>query len=107
RLAIAHEFNNKSAEMLACGNLGNAHVALGKFEIAAEYQKRRHKVIAKHLSECPRNATYTSAAIQNDIIKIIGEYLRNQIISEMPEQAPFFTILADEASDVSNAEQHT
>ena len=33
------------------------------------------------------------------------EYLRNQIISEIPEHAPFFTILADETTDMSNTEQ--
>lgn len=33
------------------------------------------------------------------------EYLRNQIISAIPEHAPFFTILADETTDVSNTEQ--
>ena len=63
------------------------------------------EIIAKHLRECARNATYTSATIQNDIIAITMEYLRNQIISETPEHAPFFTILADETTDVSNTEQ--
>ena len=63
------------------------------------------EIIAKHLRECARNATCTSATIQNDIIAITMEYLRNQIISEIPEHAPFFTILADETTDVSNTGQ--
>ena len=64
-----------------------------------------NEIIAKHLRECARNATYTSATIQNDIIEITMEYLRNQINCEIPEYAPFFTILADETTDVSNTEQ--
>ena len=63
------------------------------------------EIIAKHLRECARNATYKSATIQNDIIAITMEYLRNQIISEITEHAPFFTILADETTNVSNTEQ--
>lgn len=39
RLAIAEEFNDKPAERRACSNLGNAHVFLGEFEVAAEYYK--------------------------------------------------------------------
>ena len=39
RLAIAKEYSDKAAERRACSNLGNAHVFLGEFEIAAEYYK--------------------------------------------------------------------
>ena len=41
------------------------------------------EIIAKLLGEWARNATYTSPTIQNDIIAITMEYLRNQIISEI------------------------
>ena len=46
-----------------------------------------------------------SANIQNNIIDITMEYSRNQIISEIPDHAPFFAILADETTDTSNTEQ--
>ena len=39
RLMIAREFNDRAAERRAFSNLGNAHVFLGEFEIAAEYYK--------------------------------------------------------------------
>ena len=82
-----------------CKNQGNF---LALLDFGAE---AGDEIIAKHLRECARNATYTSATIQNNIIEITMEYLRNQIISEIPEHAPFFTILADETTDVSNTEQ--
>ena len=82
-----------------CKNRGN-FLALLDF-----HSEAGDEIIAKHLCECARNATYTSATIQNNIIEITMKYLRNQIISEIPEHAPFFTILADETTDVSNTEQ--
>lgn len=39
RLAIAKEFGDKAAERRAYSNLGNAHVFLGRFDVAAEYYK--------------------------------------------------------------------
>ena len=39
RLAIAKEFGDKAAERRAFTNLGNAHIFLGEFEIAAEQYK--------------------------------------------------------------------
>ena len=44
------------------------------------------EIIAKHLRECARNATYTSATIKNNIIEITMKYLRNKLISEIQEQ---------------------
>ena len=76
----------------------------GNFLALFDFRAEGDEIIAKHLREWARNATYTSAAIQNGIMVITMEYLRNQIISEIPEHAPFFTILADE-TDVSNTEQ--
>ena len=45
------------------------------------------------------------STFQNGTIAITMAYLRNQIISEIPEHAPFFMILADETTDVSNTGQ--
>lgn len=36
RLAIAKEFGDKQAERRAYSNLGNAHIFLGEFDVAAE-----------------------------------------------------------------------
>jgi G-protein signaling modulator 2 len=40
RLKIAKEFGDKSAERRAHSNLGNAHVFLGEFDVAAEHYRR-------------------------------------------------------------------
>ena len=63
------------------------------------------EVLKEHFRTCPRNATYRSKTIQNELIEIIGEQIREKILEEV-KQARFFSILADEAAaDVSNEEQ--
>jgi hypothetical protein len=39
RLSIAKEFGDLAAERRAYTNLGNAHIFLGEFEVAAEHYK--------------------------------------------------------------------
>ena len=39
RLAIAREFGDKAAERRAYSNLGNAHIFLGEFDVAADHYK--------------------------------------------------------------------
>lgn len=39
RLKIAKEFGDKAAERRANSNLGNSHIFLGQFELAAEHYR--------------------------------------------------------------------
>ena len=50
------------------------------------------------------NSTYTSSTIQNEIISIIGDHIRSSIIDNV-KRARWFTVIADEVTDVSNKEQ--
>ena len=51
----------------------------------------------------PKNMTYCSKTTQNEIIQCCGEYICNTMINEIKE-AKFFSVLADEAYDISNKE---
>lgn len=62
-------------------------------------------VLAVHLNEATDGAKYTSATIQNELISIIGGQLRESIVGQIPDNAPFYAILADEVTDVANKEQ--
>ena len=62
------------------------------------------KDLANHFQTCPRNATYHSKTIQNEIIKSMGKFIRQKLSNEIKE-ARFFSVIADEASDCSNVEQ--
>ena len=93
--------SNDSATNLEKGgtvNHGNFW-ALLKFRIDAG-----DDVLAEHLSNAPRNAMYTSGDIQNQLISVLGDQIRDQILDQL-RQAKWFTIIADEVTDVSNKEQ--
>ena len=59
--------------------------------------------LQEHLQTAPRNATYISKTIQNEMITTVGKYIINNLSREMKE-CKYFSILADEAADVSNKE---
>ena len=61
-------------------------------------------VLAKHLDKEARNAAYTSADIQNQLLAVIGDHIQGQILCRV-SQAVGFTIVADEVTDISNKEQ--
>lgn len=61
------------------------------------------EVLVNHFNEASNRAKYTSPTIQNELISIIGEQLRESIVSEIP--APYFSLLANEVTDVANTEQ--
>ena len=61
------------------------------------------KVLSDHLQSAPANATYTSKT-QNELIVICGDLIHNKIL-ERVRQACYFSVLADEATDVSSDEQ--
>ena len=79
-------------------NHGN-FVALLNFRIDAG-----DSVLEQHLSTPACNATYTSNTIQNQIISILAAQVIQSIISRVKE-AKWFSVIADEVTDVSNKEQ--
>ena len=61
-------------------------------------------VLEEHFKNAPKNATYTSPQIQNDLIACVGKWIRDKILLEV-QSAKFFAVIADEAADCSNKEQ--
>ena len=61
-------------------------------------------VLGEHLASAPRNATYTSSIIQNQIIDILAHQIRQKIIRKV-QGANWFSVVADEVTDVSNKEE--
>lgn len=60
------------------------------------------EVLKKHLVES--NSSYTSPTIQNEIIGICGNLIREKIVAKI-NRAEGFSILADETTDISGIEQ--
>ena len=57
-----------------------------------------------HFKNAAKNATYRSKTIQGEIIRITGTLVRAKLVDEIKD-AVFFSIMADEASDISVKEQ--
>ena len=79
-------------------NTGNFH-ALLQFRVDAGDQ-----VLKEHLKTAQQNAMYTSKTIQNQMMVICGELLRNKILTDV-KVTQFFSVIADEGTDVANNEQ--
>lgn len=58
--------------------------------------------LKNHIIDSPKNASYVSPDIQNEIISIVAEILQEKIVSKVNE-AEIFSILADETMDMENA----
>ena len=77
----------------------------GTFLALLDYSVRSgNEVLAKHLKEASKNATYTSKTTQNDLIQAIGNYLRDKLLLEIKKDK-WYAILCDEVTDVLNKEQ--
>ena len=63
-----------------------------------------NKLFEEHIKHAQRSATYRSKTTQNEIVRICGLMITEKILNELQE-ARFFSILADEAADISNLEQ--
>ncbi|XP_011408029.1 PREDICTED: 52 kDa repressor of the inhibitor of the protein kinase-like, partial [Amphimedon queenslandica] len=60
-------------------------------------------LLKDHLTKAAQNATYTFSVIQNQIIDVVSNHIRNKIIRKV-QAAKWFSIIADEVTDVSNEE---
>ena len=63
-------------------------------------------ILVEHLQSAHRNALYTSKTIQNEVIDICGNVIRENI-SEKILVARFYSVMVDEATDAANNEQLT
>ena len=61
-------------------------------------------VLGDHLTTASKNATYTSCVIQNQVIDVVADQVRQKIIKNV-QKARWFSVIADEVTDVSNKEQ--
>ena len=93
-----HDEDDFDVESDNSGRLGN-FLSLLKFRIDAG-----DEILKDHLREFGRNAMYTSEEVQNEMIQICGNVLRNKILQKIRE-AKFYSIIADEATDSANDEQ--
>ena len=93
-----HRDNNPNVQENALANHGN-FLALLHF--------RAHSgddVMKNHLENAKGNARYTSHVVQNQLITICGDLIREKLLENI-RNARFFSVIADEATDTANVEQ--
>jgi len=77
----------------------------GNFQRLVELIKQfASEDLRSKLDTMPKNCTWRSKTIQNQIINIFEEYILEAIVEEVNKRK-FFSVMADEATDVSNKEQ--
>ena len=76
----------------------------GNFIELVHFRAETDEVLANHLKNAPKNALYTSKTIQNSLIEVVRQRILRDIISEV-NKAKYYTIIADEVTDLSNKEQ--
>uniref|UniRef100_UPI0002B8EE97 52 kDa repressor of the inhibitor of the protein kinase-like n=1 Tax=Ciona intestinalis TaxID=7719 RepID=UPI0002B8EE97 len=77
----------------------------GNFRALLRYSiQSGNGILLDHVRNCPRNAAYMSSTIQNEIIATCGEIIRSSLVKKI-NSSGFFSILADETTDVSCHEQ--
>jgi len=76
----------------------------GNFDFFIHWKAEFDSTLAYHLTHCKKNASYISPDIQNQLIKCCGQEVRDCILDDV-RSAKFFSVMADECTDVSTVEQ--
>ena len=63
------------------------------------------KILEQHFRSAPKNATYRSKTVQNELIDVIASIIREQIVKDIRDSGGMYSISADEVRDISNKEQ--
>ena len=74
----------------------------GNFFFFVNWKSRYDQELSDHLKYAPENTKYTSPLIQNEIIGLREEVIREKILSAIPK---YWSIVADETQDCSATEQ--
>ena len=76
----------------------------GNFVELVRFRAENDEVLANHLENAPRNAIYTSKTIQNELLNVIGDAVRDSIVQEV-KSAQHYCVIADEVTDAANHEE--
>ena len=76
----------------------------GNFSMLIDFLSKYNDELKSHLQNSARNARYLSPKIQNELIIINGDLIRQSIVNEC-NASLFWSLMADKTSDVSTTEQ--
>ena len=64
-------------------DISDEHSNEGNFVELVRFRAETDPILAQHLINSPRNARYTSKTIQNELVEVIGNSVRNGIVDEV------------------------
>lgn len=76
----------------------------GNFRALLRYRAKTDPILQQHLTESGGNALYTSPTIQNELIDCYAQIIQLKIVENI-KKSGFYSILADETTDISQVEQ--
>ena len=80
-------------------HMADKSINSGNFQALLEFRvDSGDEVLRQHFETAPKNATYRSKTIQNEIIASCGKLIQGKLIAEI-KKATFFSIIANEATD--------
>ena len=81
------------------------HHETGLFQALLKYTIRKDTALQDCIIGLPKNAIYTSPEIQNEMIHIMAQCVKNQVVQEINEaDVPFYCLMADGTRDRNNRE---
>ena len=76
----------------------------GNFTTWVDFLSKYNANLQSHLHSSPKNARYLSPKVQNEFTKINSDLIQQSIVKEC-NASPFWSMMADEATDVSTTKQ--
>jgi hypothetical protein len=78
----------------------------GNFKDLIEFRIESGDVkLKEHLETAQKNLTYLSKTTQNQLISATSKFIRDTILTNINMGSRYYSIMADEATDISNKEQ--
>jgi len=76
----------------------------GNFRSLLRFESTTDSILDNNLKNATFFATYTSSSVQNEIIKIGGDLIQENILTKI-KNSKFFSVLVDETQDISRLER--
>ena len=76
----------------------------GNFDFFLHWKSPFYPVLSDHLQSAKKNALYLSPVIQNELIDLAGLVVKESILNDV-RSAGWFSVMADECTDVATLEQ--
>ena len=74
----------------------------GNFISLVKFRAQTDDILRNFIEHAPKNGTYTSKTVQNDLIDICGDYVRECRSAPVLKNNSFCSIIADKVTDSSN-----